>query len=73
MDVKKDVVWPPRCPTSSSSGWAHAPAIHTTGQVAHEKRVAWVPISMHACDPVPIVIVLRYYLYRKPYSFEFNL
>ena len=32
-------------------------AIH----VYHEKRVAWVSISisMHACDPVPIVMGLR--------------
>lgn len=27
--------------------WAHAPAIHTASHV-------------HACDPVPIVMVLRY-------------
>ena len=25
----------------------------------HEKRVAWVSIPMHACDPVPIVMGLR--------------
>ena len=35
--------------------WAHAPAIH----FYHEKRVAWVSISMHACDSVPIVMGLR--------------
>ena len=35
--------------------WAHAPAIH----FYHEKRVAWVSISIHACDPVPIVMGLR--------------
>ena len=35
--------------------WAHAPAIH----VYHEKIVAWVSISMYACDPVPIVMGLR--------------
>ena len=37
---------------------ARATAIH----VYHEKRVArvsWVSVSMHACDPVPIVIGLR--------------
>ena len=32
-----------------------APAIH----VYQEKRVAWLSISMHACDPVPIVKGLR--------------
>ena len=35
--------------------WSHAPAVH----VYHEKRVAWVSISMQACDPVPIVMELR--------------
>ena len=28
-----------------------------------EKRVAWVTISMHACHPVPIVMVLYLTLY----------
>ena len=44
-------VWPPCCATSSLG------AIH----VYHEKRVAWVSISisMHACDRVPIVMGLR--------------
>ena len=27
--------------------------------VNHEKRVAWVSISKHGCDPVPIVMGLR--------------
>ena len=36
--------------------WAHAPVIHAASHFYHEKRVAWVFISMHACDPVPIVI-----------------
>ena len=35
--------------------WAHAPVIHAASHFYHEKRVAWVSISMHACDPVPIV------------------
>ena len=35
--------------------WARMRAIH----VYHEKRVAWVSISMHACDPVRIVMGLR--------------
>ena len=39
--------------------WAHAPVIHAAGHFYHEKRVAWVSISMHACDPVPIVMGLR--------------
>ena len=33
--------------------WAHAPMIHAASHFYHEKRVAWVFISMHACDPVP--------------------
>ena len=39
--------------------WAHAPVIHAASHFCHEKRVAWVSISMHACDPVPIVMGLR--------------
>ena len=40
--------------------WAHAPMIdHAASHFYHEKRVAWVSISMHACDPVPIVMGLR--------------
>ncbi len=39
--------------------WAHAPVIHTAGRFYHEKIVAWVSISMHTCDPVPIVMGLR--------------
>ena len=38
--------------------WAHAPVIHAGSHFYHEKRVAWVSISMHACDPVPIVMGL---------------
>ena len=39
--------------------WAQAPVIHAASHFYHEKRVAWVSISMHACDPVPIVMGLR--------------
>ena len=42
--------------------WAHAPVIHAASHFYHEKRVARVSISMHACDPVPIVMGLRYCL-----------
>ena len=30
--------------------------IHAASHFYHEKRVAWVSISTHACDPVPIVM-----------------
>ena len=39
--------------------WAHAPVIHAASRFYQEKRVAWVSISMQACDPVPIVMELR--------------
>ena len=39
--------------------WAHAPVVHAASHFYHEKRVAWVSISMHECDPVPIVMGLR--------------
>ena len=39
--------------------WADASAIHAASHFYHEKRVAWVSISMHACDPLPIVMGLR--------------
>ena len=35
--------------------WAHAP-VHAASHVDHEKRVAWVPISMHTCGPFPIIM-----------------
>ena len=38
--------------------WAHAPVIHAASHFYYEKRVAWVSIPMHACDPVPIVLGL---------------
>ena len=39
--------------------WAHAPVIHAASHFYHEKRGAWISISMQACDPVPIVMGLR--------------
>ena len=36
-----------------------APVIHAASHFYHEKRVAWVSICMHACDPVPMVMGLR--------------
>ena len=33
--------------------------IHTASHFDREKRVVWISISMHACDPVPIVTELR--------------
>ena len=40
--------------------WAHAPVrIHAASHFYHVKRVAWVSISMHTCNPVPIVMGLR--------------
>ena len=36
--------------------WAHAPVIHAASHFYHVKRVAWVSVSMHICDPVPIVM-----------------
>ena len=41
------------------SRWAHAPVIHAASRFDHEKRVAWVPISMHTCGSVSIIMVLR--------------
>ena len=40
--------------------WAHAPVIHAASHFYHEKRVTRVSISMHACDPVPIVTGLHF-------------
>ena len=48
-----DVVVVRRC-------WAYAPVIHAASHFYHEKRVAWVSISMHARDPVPIVMRLSW-------------
>ena len=38
---------------------AYALAIYAASHFYHEKRVAWAFISLHACDPVPIVMELR--------------
>ena len=35
--------------------WAHVLMIHAASHFYHEKTVAWVSISLHGCDPVPIV------------------
>ena len=45
--------------------WAHAPVIHVASHFYHGERVAWVSISMHACDPVPIVMGLRLVALRR--------
>ena len=47
-----DVVLVRRC-------WAEAPVIHAASHFYHEKRVAWVSLSMHTCDTVPVVMGLR--------------
>ena len=39
--------------------WAHVPVIYAASHFYHEKRISWVSISMHACDPVSIVMGLR--------------
>ena len=39
--------------------WAHAPVTHAANHFYHEKKVAWVSISIHACDPVPTVMGLH--------------
>ena len=46
--------------------WAHATVIHAASHFYHEERVAWVSISMHACDPVPIVMRLRFWAAGAP-------
>lgn len=33
--------------------------MHAASHADHEKNVAWVSISIHACGSVPIVMVLR--------------
>ena len=39
--------------------WAHAPVIHVASHFDHKKRVAWVPISMHTCGSLSIIMGLR--------------
>ena len=56
------VGWPPCYATSSffrRRPWAHAPVIHAASHFYHDKRDAWVSISMHICDLVPIAEGLR--------------
>ena len=40
--------------------------IHAASHFYHEKRVAWVSISMHGYDPVPLVMGLRLAVLRAP-------
>ena len=56
MSNIKDI---PCNPSHRHCRWAHAPVIHAASHFYHEKRVARVSISMHACDPVPIIMGLR--------------
>ena len=42
-----------------SSSLGTASAIHAASHFYHDKRVAWVSLSMYACDPVPMVMGLR--------------
>ena len=44
--------------------WAHGTVIHAACHFYHEKRVAWVFISMHVCDPVPTVMGPRFAAFR---------
>ena len=53
-------VWPPCCATFRRCRMAHALVIHAVSHVDHQKRVAWVSISMHASGSLPIVMVLRF-------------
>ena len=56
--------WPPCCATSSFVvvvGRTRLPSM-PLAVFYNEKRVAWVSISMHAGDPVPINMGFRYYM-----------
>ena len=46
--------------------WTDAPAIHSASNVKNEKRVEWAFNSMHAYDPVTIVMVLPLELLYTP-------
>ena len=46
--------------------WTDAPAIHSASNVKNEKRVEWAFNSMHAYDPVSIVMVLPLELLYTP-------
>jgi len=52
-------LWPPCCTLSYPYGRVHALVINATSYIDFEKRVALFPFSMHACDSVLIVIVVR--------------
>ena len=38
--------------------WVHVHAIHAASNVHHEKIVAWISFSMHACGFILLVMVL---------------
>ena len=52
-----------------SSSLGAASVIHAAGHFYHEKRVAWVSLSMHVCDPVPLVMGLRLAALQLRYKF----
>ena len=49
MSNIKDIRCKPRLHDLQRRRWVHAPARHAASQVDHEKGVAWVSISIHAC------------------------
>ena len=63
MSNKKDIHCNPRLQGLVLAGWppccATSFVVVVVSHFYHEKRVAWVSISMHECDPVPIVMGLR--------------
>ena len=40
-------------------GCTHPRSMVLAMLIMKQKKIAWVSISMHACDPFPIVMVLR--------------
>ena len=40
----------------------HASMVYAASLVDHDKRDAWLSISMHACDSVPMIMLLTSYL-----------
>ena len=58
MSNVKDIHCNPRLQDLVLAGWLPCCAT-SLGPRTREKRVAWVSISIHACDPVPIVMGLR--------------
>ena len=47
------------CDVVARRRWAHAPVIRAASPFDYKKRVAWVPISMHTCGPVSMIMGLR--------------